>query len=992
MKNDFWFDLTTSMLWTGGVVGIVRAELEIGASLARIYPQIKFSMFKNGKFVALAKSEIPWIYTEGNVADVYLENRKSLAQENNKNINASEADLKVENFLKSLESELPSRGRRFQHALALAVEATPTQYKLPMRVLAWLPKKVVGGVINAKTLLNRTNQNGASNKSSIGLIEDSSFSHPYGEKDVILSVGWSDSGKEQFYTKVKSQNPHIKLGYMVYDTILVGDTTRHLYREDLEENFRRYFHWISENCDFIVYGGNSPQKDGIAYQNKHGWTSPPSLSVPYGGTDPVRVKDTSKDAEILSRLGIERDFLITVGTIEVRKNHDVLYKAMAKLAESGFEPLPQIVFVGRPGWRTEDLIDSIKRDPRIGNNIIITSPSDEELDVLYRNCKFTLLPSLYEGWALPMPESFSYGKACIASDIEPLHEIGKDFPKYLNPFDVNGWVEGIKDYISHPDSLRLAEERISQEWHSTTWTECGKNVLEAVEALSEKIGDKTNRKTIWYDLTLSYGMWRGGVTGIIRTELILAHYLSKIIPGIKFYAFHEDAFFEVPRDRLLWLFESADVTSQYAAFQRYWGEAEEQGRGHRLPFSEMIRNVSGTAAEIKNENVTAPRRSALSHYSKAGAYLVSALPASLRKKAIDYADRKGLIPATASPAIIASQSELTPEEKNEAMIQDVTQKLKGAALKLPFRKNDIVFSAGINWDERPLIEIIKARREIGFIYSQVIYDMTPLITPQLHAREAFDWYNRFYYLASLASNTILYGGETAKRDGQLWQHRFNWPITQGVAIKFGSDIAPSHEHTNDKEILAKLGVTGDYMLSVGTLEIRKNHEALYKAYLQLLEKNADDVPQMVFVGGPGWKAKDLFEIIQRDNRVKGKILLLRTSDQELDVLYRNCLFTLLPSLYEGWSLTLPESLGYGKFCLTSAVDPLMETGRDLVDYVSPWDVTNWAEKMQYYIKHPFAVKSYEERIKNEWDTVTWQDCANTVYKNLVNIESGKGVN
>lgn len=641
MKNNFWFDLTTSMQWTGGVVGIVRAELEVGAALARLYPNVKFSMFDHGRFVEISRNDIPWIYTDSNVADIYLKNRKYQPDNDNRANQPDESEKKVDLFLKSLEKELPSRGRRFQHSLALAVEHSPPKLKMPMRVISWLPGKVVGGLINYNILRNRNKVAYASSGAEVKVQKDAGFTHPYGEDDIILSVGWSDSGKEQYFTKLKNQKPKIKIGYMVYDTILVGETTHHLYRQDLEENFRKYFHWISENCDFIVYGGNSPQKDGIAYQKKNGWNSPPSISVPYGGTDPVRIKDSSRDAEILARLGVERDFLITVGTIEVRKNHDVLYKAMAKLSESGFTPLPQIVFVGRPGWRTEDLIDSIKRDPRIGNNIIITAPSDEELDVLYRNCKFTLLPSLYEGWALPMPESFSYGKPCIASDIEPLHEIGKDFPKFVKPFDVNAWVEGIKEYISHPTALAQAEERIRHEWHSTTWTECGQNVLAAVETLNDQIGDKSEQQNIWYDLTLSYGMWRGGVTGIIRTELILAHHLSKIFRGLRFYAFHEDAFFEVPKEKLLWLFDSADVTSQYAGFQQFWGEAEQQGRGHRLPFDEMIRNPLVTT-EVNRQEVKAARSpSLLSHYSKAGAYFISALPGSLRKKRYLMLIKKG---------------------------------------------------------------------------------------------------------------------------------------------------------------------------------------------------------------------------------------------------------------------------------------------------------------------------------------------------------------
>lgn len=133
--------------------------------------------------------------------------------------------------------------------------------------------------------------------------------------------------------------------------------------------------------------------------------------------------------------------------------------------------------------------------------------------------------------------------------------------------------------------------------------------------------------------------------------------------------------------------------------------------------------------------------------------------------------------------------------------------------------------------------------------------MTPLITPQLHAREAFDWYNRFYYLASLASNTIMYGGETAKRDGQAWQRRFGWPVTNGIAIKFGSDIAPAQDHSQDEEILKRLGITGNYMLSVGTLEIRKNHEAIYKAYLELLKDPDCETTTDGIRGWPGLESE-----------------------------------------------------------------------------------------------------------------------------------------
>lgn len=991
MKSKKWFDLTTSMLWTGGVVGIVRAELEIAAALSKLDKDIAFSMFKDGQFVEIPHKDIPWIFGSANVADEYLAKRtwgQQPAQATDSNV--VQSTQKVNDFLSSLHAGIPSRGRRLQHSFVLMAQETPPRLRPIVSILTWLPIKVIGGVIKTRGVLGSNNPTTVSPTASQNISANPMvFSHPYKANDIILSVGWSDSGKEAFFARLKKQLSTVKIGYMVYDTILVGETTHHLYRPQEEEKFRRYFNWISENCDFILYGGISPQNDGIAYQRKNEWRVPKSTAIPYGGTDPIKVKDTSKDQEILKRLGVTRDFMMTVGTIEIRKNHDTLYKAFTLLIDSKVESLPQMVFVGKPGWRTADLIDTIRRDPRIGNNILILSPNDEELDALYRNCKFTLLPSFYEGWALPMPESFSYGKLCLAADVEPLREIGKEFAVYTDPLDVFLWAERINHFINNPGELSARELLIKNEWHSTSWLECGGNILAAINKYHDTSFPSYTPFNMWFDLTLSYAVWRGGVTGIIRSELILAHNLEKLVPGLRFYAFYEGRFFEIPRENLIWLFESSDVGSGYAEFQRFWAEAEAAGLGNRILFDKLLPLPASHMANLKEDKAAyKPKKtSILKNYAQSGAYFVSALPGALQNTAIRIADNLDVIPKSASPEHIEETATLSPAEINTRMMDEVEVLCLGSAQQIPFDAQDIVFSAGINWDPRPLAEIIKAKKAIGFKFSQVIYDATPLITPQLHAAEAYEWYNRFFYLSTLASDTIIYGGETAMRDGKDWQSSFGWPVADGIALKFGSDIAPQLEHSQDETILHDMGVTGPFMLSVGTLEIRKNHETLYKAYLKLLAEGFEQLPQLVFVGGAGWKAKDLFDIISRDSRVKGKILILRTTDQQLDVLYRHCQFTLLASLYEGWSLTLPESLGYQKFCLTSDVDPLRETGRDLVDYIHPWDIAGWANKIKYYTLHDDELKQREERIRNEWMPISWADCAHQVFMDLKSISN-----
>ena len=170
-------------------------------------------------------------------------------------------------------------------------------------------------------------------------------------------------------------------------------------------------------------------------------------------------------------------------------------------------------------------------------------------------------------------------------------------------------------------------------------------------------------------------------------------------------------------------------------------------------------------------------------------------------------------------------------------------------------------------------------------------------------------------------------------------------------------------------------------MSVGTIEARKNHETLYRAYLELLkDKTLKNLPQFVICGHPGWKTDEFRKLVSVDERVRGKFMLITPIDDELDILYQNCKFTCLASFYEGWSLTLPESLNYGKFCLTSDTPSLKETGEDIVDYANPYDPVEWAEKIKFYYTHPDELKKREDLIKQKWHNTTWDECAENINK------------
>ena len=301
-----------------------------------------------------------------------------------------------------------------------------------------------------------------------------------------------------------------------------------------------------------------------------------------------------------------------------------------------------------------------------------------------------------------------------------------------------------------------------------------------------------------------------------------------------------------------------------------------------------------------------------------------------------------------------------------------------------FPDNSIVLFTCIDWNMKE--SRVKAATEMkakgnGILLSQLIYDMTPFLVPHLHAEATCKGYQPFVEYVSNNFDHLIFGGKTCKRDAIKIQEENTWRTPLSDYIEFGSDIQSKTSSALDQVILQKYSVMGPFILTVGTLEPRKNHEMLYRAYLHMISIGKGvDMPLLVIVGKKGWRIDDFLSLLREDARVKGKIIIVSPSDMELDVLYRNCLFTVLASFYEGWSLTLPESLSYGKFCLTSRVDPLLETGGDLVEYVDPLDTAEWGRRMHFYSNNLSALKARETYIARAWKPKSWREATTSLLK------------
>lgn len=167
-------------------------------------------------------------------------------------------------------------------------------------------------------------------------------------------------------------------------------------------------------------------------------------------------------------------FVLCVGSLEPRKNQGRLVEAFDMLWKRGSEL--SLVFVGVPGYKGEEIFSMIHHHSRFGRTLFhLPDCCDEELERLYRHCGFTVLPSLFEGFGLPLVESLARGKPSVCSDLEVFRDVAGQFAIYFNPEDPASIAAQIES-LSNPQRLEALAASIRSEYSPPSWKDCARVV------------------------------------------------------------------------------------------------------------------------------------------------------------------------------------------------------------------------------------------------------------------------------------------------------------------------------------------------------------------------------------------------------------------------------------------------------------------------------------------------------------------------------------
>jgi glycosyltransferase involved in cell wall biosynthesis len=173
---------------------------------------------------------------------------------------------------------------------------------------------------------------------------------------------------------------------------------------------------------------------------------------------------------LLERMGITGPYVLTVGTLQPRKNVESALRAFERLVAAGSDR--RLAIVGGRGWRDEALAERIRRSPAAERVIVTGRVSDDDLVGLYRAADCFLYPSRYEGFGLPPLEAMACGTAVISSNRTSLPEVVGDAGVLVDPDDVDAIERALSKLLASPEQRSELVDRGRRRAAEFSWRRC----------------------------------------------------------------------------------------------------------------------------------------------------------------------------------------------------------------------------------------------------------------------------------------------------------------------------------------------------------------------------------------------------------------------------------------------------------------------------------------------------------------------------------------
>ena len=229
------------------------------------------------------------------------------------------------------------------------------------------------------------------------------------------------------------RTPGVKTATLIHDIFF--HTFAETYTEEDRIIHERMYANSAKHASFVFANSQSTSEQ---FSRHFGYPTERIFPLPFGVGQPPGVGDDLEplSAEDRANLGLpEGKFILSVSTLEPRKNFPRLLRAFSQVANHPSLAGTTLAVAGGKGWKTSEIFDEIAQSGLSERIVFLGYVEDENLIRLYRSAEFAVTASLEEGFGIPVLEALTYGCPVCSSSTGALKEVGGDLPIYFDPKD-----------------------------------------------------------------------------------------------------------------------------------------------------------------------------------------------------------------------------------------------------------------------------------------------------------------------------------------------------------------------------------------------------------------------------------------------------------------------------------------------------------------------------------------------------------------------------
>lgn len=256
---------------------------------------------------------------------------------------------------------------------------------------------------------------------------------------------------------------------------------------------------------------------------------------------------------------------------------------------------------------------------------------------------------------------------------------------------------------------------------------------------------------------------------------------------------------------------------------------------------------------------------------------------------------------------------------------------------------------------------IKAKKTVT-----TVHDFSFILHRNFHPKERIEYFEKYFFKNIVKSDMLITGSEYSKQE---ILERLDFKEHKIKVIYHGINHAIFKQY---KDTELNFDIPKKFILSVGSIEPRKNLLGLLKAY-NLLESNLKSEYKLVLVGFKGWQNSEIMQLIDKNRENINYLGFI--SDEELAKVYNLASCFVFPSFYEGFGLPPLEAMACGAPVVSSNLTSMPEICSDAAVYCNPYDIDDIAKKIELVLKNNTLREEMIEKGLKRALEFTWKKSA-----------------